>query len=290
MLMRPDVISDTRPLPLWQTAQFAAALRLIGTDADVRPLGLAGQVMTIRRTLGPLGHVSFASRGPVWADNCDAETQVRALHDSWLHIVNADGTSPDVMRRAGYRRLMRPAMTAQLELKRDPDSQLAACKGKWRNAYRQGTRGKLMTVHRPFYESKDAWIFDRDDAQQRTKGYRALPPDVVRAMAQNDPQQVRVSTAFHGPKPIAAMLFLTHGAAATYHIGWTKDAGRAANAHHVLLMQAAKRFAQEGIKQIELGLIDPDKTPGLARFKLGSGAKIHTLGGTWVRMPFARRR
>lgn len=290
MLMRPNVIPDTRPLPLWQSSQFAAALRAIGTDADVNQLGQAGQVMLVRRTLGPLGHFTLASRGPIWADGADQDTQVDALRQSWIHVVNADGTPSDVMRRAGYRRIARPAAVAQLELHRDPDAQLATCKGKWRNAFRQGARGDLMTVHRPYYEAKDAWIFDRDYAQQKAKGYRALPPMIVRAMAQNDPQQVRVSLAFQGPKPIAAMVFLLHGTGATYQIGWSKDAGRAANAHHVLLMQAAQRFAQGGIKQIELGLIDPDNNAGLTRFKLGSGARVHTLGGTWLRLPFARRR
>ena len=290
MLMRPDVIPDTRPLPLWQSASFATALRLIGTDAEIRPLGLAGQVMVVRRSLGPMGHFNFASRGPVWADNADDDARVQALRDARLHVINAQDTQPHVLRRAGYRRIMRPQAVAMLDLHRSADDQIATCKGKWRNAFRQGQRRNLTTVHRPYKETKHAWIFDRNYAQQKAKGYRALPPRIIRAMSQVDPRNVSVSIAYQAHKPIAAMLFLQHGAGVTYQIGWTSDAGRTANAHHVLLMQAAQGFAKQGATQMELGLIGVHHPVGLNRFKLGAGAKAVELGGTWLRLPFQRKR
>ncbi|GIT85375.1 hypothetical protein ROBYS_03910 [Roseobacter sp. OBYS 0001] len=81
------------------------------------------------------------------------------------------------------------------------------------------------------------------------------------------------------------MLFLEHGPVATYHLGWTSSAGRGANAHYALLMHAADYFAERSITRLDIGTVDTENTPGLARFKIGSGAQVRALGGTWIRMP-----
>jgi hypothetical protein len=36
---------------------------------------------------------------------------------------------------------------------------------------------------------------------------------------------------------------------------------------------------------LDLGTLDTQNAPGLARFKLGSGATAQLLGGTWARLP-----
>ncbi|WYK06320.1 hypothetical protein DWF04_021940 [Cereibacter sphaeroides f. sp. denitrificans] len=40
-----------------------------------------------------------------------------------------------------------------------------------------------------------------------------------------------------------------------------------------------------GIEALELGLIDTERTEGIARFKLGTGAAACPLGATWLRAP-----
>ncbi len=77
------------------------------------------------------------------------------------------------------------------------------------------------------------------------------------------------------------MLFLRHGTTVSYHIGWTGREGRAASAHNLILDHAAKQFASEGATLMNLGLLDTETAPGLARFKLGSGARPVQTGGTW---------
>ena len=286
MLMRPSVLPADVPLPLWQSPEFVAALRRLGTDAQIETLQDAGQAMVIRRRFGPLGTVAFTSRGPVWGAAITPDHQVAALRSSGLRVLNADGTPPNVLRRAGFRQIRRAQAVAMLDIATDADQQLRACTGKWRNAYRQGAKAKPVTQHRAFSPGTDAWLFSADRAQQKDKGYRALPIAIVKAMQAQDRRSVFVSQMMQGPTPIAAMLFLIHGAAATYHIGITTQAGRHARAHHVLLMQACRALAKRGVRQIELGLYDPATLPGLARFKMGSGARAHPLGGTWVKLPF----
>ena len=88
--------------------------------------------------------------------------------------------------------------------------------------------------------------------------------------------------ADRGEGPVAAMMFLRHGSTATYHIGWSNAQGRAAHAHNLLLWRAAERLSSKGVKTLDLGTLDTVNAPGLARFKLGTGAMPHRLGGTWV--------
>jgi len=80
------------------------------------------------------------------------------------------------------------------------------------------------------------------------------------------------------------MIFLLHGDRATYQIGWRDREQAPPSAHHLLLWEAAKYLAQKGFHQLDLGTIDTATTPGLARFKLGSGARARALGPSLLRL------
>ena len=41
-------------------------------------------------------------------------------------------------------------------------------------------------------------------------------------------------------------------------------------------------LARRGVTRVDLGQVDTDTQPGLARFKLGAGADCRSLGGTWA--------
>ena len=45
---------------------------------------------------------------------------------------------------------------------------------------------------------------------------------------------------------------------------------------------AAEELRKTGVQKIDLGTLDTVNAPGLARFKLGSGARAEPLGGTWL--------
>jgi hypothetical protein len=44
-----------------------------------------------------------------------------------------------------------------------------------------------------------------------------------------------------------------------------------------------------GTQVLDLGSVDTVSAPGLARFKLGAGAQVKSLGGTWLHLPGFRR-
>ena len=102
----------------------------------------------------------------------------------------------------------------------------------------------------------------------------ALPPDALRIW------QGRLDGDI-----AAAMAFVRHGGSATYHLGWASDAARRVGVHSVMLMAAATALKQEGVRWLDLGLVDTDRAPGLARFKLGTGAALRQLGATVLVLP-----
>jgi lipid II:glycine glycyltransferase (peptidoglycan interpeptide bridge formation enzyme) len=81
---------------------------------------------------------------------------------------------------------------------------------------------------------------------------------------------------------VAAMLFLIHGSAATYHVGWSNEAGRDSNAHNLLLWRAFDELRERGVRTLDLGGINTRQLAGISRFKIGSGGKVVTYAGTFI--------
>ena len=85
-----------------------------------------------------------------------------------------------------------------------------------------------------------------------------------------------------GRDQAAAMLFLTHGAMATYHIGWSSDEGRKLGAHNLILWNAMLALKAKGITSLDLGGVNTGSGAGIARFKLGTGGELLKRSGTFV--------
>ena len=78
------------------------------------------------------------------------------------------------------------------------------------------------------------------------------------------------------------MLFLLHGVAATYEIGWSGERGREMHAHNLLLWQAIGELQARGVRRLDLGGVNTGRSAGLARFKLGTGGEVLTLAGSYL--------
>lgn len=263
-------------LPLQQHPYLAAALTRLGRTVRFMPLNGAEPVLSVQQ----FGQW-ITSRGPVWQGDGDAD----ALRCTRLRFINADAPNDALLRAAGYRRLMTNAHVAELDLSGTPQDRQNAMQPKWRNAWRTAQKTQVTLKDERYCATRHAWLRKADLAQQRAKRFRGLPHALIGAYAANNPISVQVFTAHNGTKPVAAMLFLLHKPVATYHIGWTNTQGRALCAHHRMIMGAATHFAQRGFTRLDLGLVDTDNAPGLARFKIGTGAHVRPLGGTWLRLP-----
>lgn len=260
-------------LPLQQHPHFADALTRMGRQVEFLEAPGATPVLAVRQ-FGQL----MTSRSPIWRDSAE-------LRRTGLRLINADAPCDDTLRAAGFRRLMTNAHVAELDLTGTSAQRQCAMKPKWRNAWRKSQGKRFTCAMAPFSPYDHQWLLSEDRAQQRSKQFRGLPHTLVLAYAASHPAQVQVLTARESGAAIAAMLFLLHAPVVTYHIGWTTARGRDLCAHHHMIMYAANCFASQGHYRLDLGTVDTDTAPGLARFKIGTGARVRPLGGSWLRLP-----
>jgi lipid II:glycine glycyltransferase (peptidoglycan interpeptide bridge formation enzyme) len=78
------------------------------------------------------------------------------------------------------------------------------------------------------------------------------------------------------------MLFLIHGEAATYQLGWTSDQGRDLHAHNRLLWAAIEELKTRGVRWLDLGGVNTQRSAGVARFKIKTGGRVVTFAGTYI--------
>lgn len=267
-------------LPLQQHPHYAAALRATGCDMREIELPGAAPVQTISRY-----GLTLASRGPIWRHDLGPDTR-NDLRRSGLHVINSEGHDLPALRRAGFRQIHGPGYVAELALHTTPEAQMATMKSKWRNTLRRARAAAFRIKVERFAPHRHGWLLAVDTVQQRAKRFRSLPHAVLEAYGAAQPHEALVFVAYLKRRPISAMVFLIHGHVATYHLGWSDEDGRAQAAHHAILAHASDHLAQAQVVRLDLGTVDTVNTPGLARFKIGTGAVVRPLGGTWLRVPW----
>jgi lipid II:glycine glycyltransferase (peptidoglycan interpeptide bridge formation enzyme) len=181
--------------------------------------------------------------------------------------------------------LISPGHLATLELTSDVETLHAGLHQKWRNRLRHSQKQGLRVTRQNMPDQPDHWLLLAEAAQQLARRYRSWPPALTCAFARENPGDAKLFTAHLGRTAIAGLLVLRHGQSATYHIGHTRAAGRMTSAQCLLMWEAICWLKRKGVVQFELGLLDTEEGAGLARFKLGTGARVRPLGGTWLWWP-----
>jgi lipid II:glycine glycyltransferase (peptidoglycan interpeptide bridge formation enzyme) len=186
----------------------------------------------------------------------------------------------DVLRDGGFSRVMTPYSTGVIDLTRAEPDLRAAMHQKWRNRLVAAEQAGLRIGRADRRPELYQWLLEQEARQQKLHRYAALPVALVPAW-QEAGGGLRVLTARQGDETVAAMLFLIHGRRATYHIGWSSTEGKRLNAHNLILWHAIRKLKALGLAELDLGGLNTEDVPGIARFKLGAGAKLKTLCGTW---------
>jgi hypothetical protein len=270
----------------------AAVTRLIIENND-RPVALA-QGFRVRRF--KIGSVNRILRGPLWLEDLSGEQQLevcrtirRAFRKRvtdllfWLPELPDTPDAKHFMRSMGMRRMVTGYSTVWLDLRPDEDKLRGGLHGKWRNALvaaeQAGLRVRAAERNRAFEEAMVAY-----DQFRRKQRFIGPPGDLIRQMhgGAGKAGNVRVWEAFQAKTPVAGIAMARHGASATYLAGWTGAAGRDANAHNLLLWRAITALRQSGTHWLDLGGLDTQTSPGIARFKLGLGGELATLSGTYL--------
>lgn len=254
------------PLPaLQQSPEFAAALTRFGKT----PEHLADGTLALSR--GPVLMLSrYGSRSRDLPGLLQGKRQ--------LVLLNPDRPDPDLS-RIGAVPLISPATVAELNLTGNTRANLHQ---KWRNRLCHAEKQNLRVTRQNMPVDPVHWLLRADTSQQRTRRYRNWPAALTCAFAEANPGQAKLFTAFAGETPVSALLLLRHGPVATYHIAHTTARGRHYSAQNLLMWQAITWAARKGVVRFDLGLVSTEDAQGLARFKLGTGAKLRPLGGTWI--------
>lgn len=285
-------------LPLTQSPEFARSCQVLGIAT--RPGGMRQNGATTAhwliqsRQVAWAGKVDLVSRGPVCPDaNILPDALARLRHESAARlIVNAPSCDASILRGLGFWPLMTGATLALLDL-HSPATMRRGLHQKWRNRLSRAEGAGLHLVLRALDRTPDHWCLAAETAQQRARRYRGWPASFARAFAEANPGHALLFEARLRGDPVAAMVFLRHGAMATYQIGVTSALGRACHAHNWLMWHAMTQLQGLGHTVLDLGTLNTQDAPGLAWFKRGTGARTERLAGSWVftraLAPVARR-
>ena len=250
----------------------------------------AAQVQT-RKIFGLLT-AALILRGPVW-DPCAVDARTKAAAIEALRktlpvaglcglIVAPEGGGDDGLAAAGYKRIMSGHHTVMLDLTRDEKTLRAGLNGKWRNRLKAAEKADIVISPLGKRPEKYAWLIEKDEEHQKRSGYQATPSAMLRHYGDRAGKGAVIGwAAQQGGDKLGGMLFLRHGDSATYHIGWASKTGKQANVHNLLLWNALKGLKKAGIKTLDLGGVDTDANPGIARFKIGTGGRVLSLSGSW---------
>lgn len=260
----PPNSSTTTCVALQQSPGFERALRHLGQS----PLRLASGDLVLRQKFGPL-HVHMLTR---------SQSIELPKNFGGAVLIAPDRPFPDLTALP----LVSPATVAEIDLTPDIKTLHSALKGKWRNRLRHAQSHELRVSRQNMPVTPDHWLLQAETAQQQRLKYRHWPAAFTSAFATENKGDAKLFEARYGSDIIAGMLIFRHGNTATYHIGHTSTAGRILSAQTLLMWSAVTWAKSKGIKRLDLGVIDTNASPGLARFKLGTGAQTRKLGGTWL--------
>lgn len=296
-----DSLHRTAAAPLQQDWAYGEAMRAAGVHClRAQVLSDGGeplaQAQFIARRVAGLVWNALCTRGPVFAESIRTQAQPKSsvyralqraapLRRPRLLLFSPDEPAGPAAGLDRLYRVITGQSTVLIDLGADADTRRAALHPKWRNRLVAAERAGLRVQRVGARPAQYRWLIERETAQRASRGYQALPPGFVEAYqaarpAGDDPVlTLRVDI---GREPVAAMMFLIHGTAATYHLGWSGDQGRESGAHNLLLWQAMGLLAQRGVRVLDLGGVNTASGAGIARFKIGSGGRVVTLAGTFL--------
>lgn len=283
------------PVSAWQQSwAYGAAAKRNGRTVERVRLAVDGRTVGLVQLIG---RTAFAGRlgmhhalgGPSFfgdAPSVAVAAALRALkrrEAGWMRTSLITPTARDGLAAklavGGYRRVMTGYNTALLPLLDDRDAQARRLRPSWRRSLKRAPSDLTLKVQTP---ASDPCGLDvalaLHEASRRRRGFATVPPATVAHAAKFG--RALLATAHVDDDLVAFMLFVLHGAMATYQLGWSSDQGRRLEAHHHVLWHALPELRCAGSDTLDLGGID--LPAGIVAFKLATGAMPTTLPGTFI--------
>ena len=283
---------------LQQDWAYGSCMKAIGVacwrvrvEAEGRTVALA---QFIGRRLAGMVSVALCSRGPVWtesltaADKAEVYRRLRAglpMLRPRLAFFTPEEPAGESLGLSPWRRVMTGYSTVTLDLSQSREQLRAGFEGKWRNRLVAAEAAGLTVQRLGANPAQFRWLLEQEDSMREQRGVAGLPSGFIERYIQarkSAAHTVLTLRADQQGERVAAMMFLLHGTAATYQVGWSNDTGRQLNAHNLLLWQAIEALQQRGVRLLDLGGVNTQRSAGIARFKLGTGGRVLTLAGTYL--------
>lgn len=271
---------------------------------------LAGLAQVFVRQVPPFGRFLRLVRGPLFVPGLSADERAAALaliRDAypwrqrcllwWLPELNGGRDSEAMMARLGLRPMMTGYSSIRYDLRPPRDRLRGQLDGKWRNMLKGAEKSVLLleqsSVANGTWNDEAFAALMGEHARHRleegfggpdAKFYAAFADAVRGGPAGEDALLFWAHAGSHlgRVRPIAGILVLRHGPAATYAMGWSNEAGRLVKAHYRLLWQAVLALQDQGVTDFDLGGVDTQRGAGVARFKLGLNGAVFTLAGSYL--------
>lgn len=242
-------------------------------------------------------HAVMLDRGPLWFEGFGSADHYRLFLQEFARqfprrlgrrrrLILEGADHPDLRRtlaESGFRQSRFDEYeTYRIDLTQDKEAIFEGLSPKWRNKLRR-PRAKDLTLEWDETGTHLPWLLEAYSSDRRQKEYEGPDPKLLQMMARHfiPGGFMLTGRAMLDNRALAAILIFSHGAAATYQIGWSSPEGRDYAAHNVLLWEACGVLQARGIKSFDLGGINDTKASGVKKFKQGMGGDLLRLPGLY---------
>lgn len=266
--------------------------RLVVFDQE-RPIAMA---QIIIRSFWGMFEVALLTRGPLWLEDLSPEIKQDIFHEIGKHFPRRQRKflffTPEEYEAEFFvndqhiRQVITGYSTIMLDLSQGEEALWAALYSKNRNMIRKARKNSVEIFMGDHTHPYTDWLLQKEKKQQKDKKYQGLPVNLVTAYGEKNCLKRAVLTVFafvaDETAPVAGALFLLHGNNATYHIGWNGKEGRKVNALNLILWRGMCELKEQRVQKLDLGGLNTDVAPDIARFKLGFGGQVKPLIGTFL--------
>lgn len=247
-------------------------------------------------------HAVILDRGPLWRAQNPGQHDIQAFFEAFnaaypqrfgrkrriLPELDLSPRTEALLREAGLRKLThhKPYQTIWLDISPSLDTIRGQFHGKWRNALNKAERTADQNDLHISWSSdlkEAALVLAAHGHDQRIRGYKTTSLKTLSILCQQAALDKALLSGImrENGKVIAGVIFIRHGIAATYQVGWNASAGRDVNANYLLLWEAIRTLKTAGVNDIDLGGVNDEEAAGVKRFKAGMGGVPVELVGQY---------
>ncbi len=283
--------------PLQQDWAYGSTMVSVGARvlrARVHADGVpVAQAQFIVRKFAKYVSLALCTRGPLWLQDLSAKDKAAAYKEMRktlplpglrFMMVTPNETLQEQPGLPTVRRIMSGYSTVMLDISRPLDVLRANLDGRWRQPLHRAEKSELNVQRMGTNPGQYRWLLDAEMQQRVDRGLEGMPLVWFERYAESRKQPSRNLLSLRadvGRERVAGMMFLIHGEAATYQVGWTSDAGRDLHAHNLMLWRAIEELRERGVRSLDLGGVNTQRSAGVARFKMATGGTVRQLAGSY---------